>query len=79
MLHRRARIGDIICEFMFEQSFGSKDSRRPRWFAGAVAVFIVLTIIPGMETYAVITGFILAAAVLIFFRKMFEEWKRGDL
>src|SRR5581483_5185527 len=56
MLHRRARIGDIICEFMFEQSFGSKDSRRPRWFAGAVAVFIVLTIIPGMETYAVITG-----------------------
>ena len=64
---------------MFEQNYGSKDTRWRRWFSGAVALYVVLTLIPQTEGIAAWAGAVAGFSVFVFFRKAISGWVREKL
>ena len=64
---------------MFEQNYGSKDTRWLFWFMGVMAVYGVLTMFPQTEKFADRIGTVLAAAVAVVFRSAIGDWIKDTL
>lgn len=59
---------------MFEQNYGSKDTKWLRWLMGVAVIYALLTAFPVTERLAEWIGVGLTAVVLSLFRTAVRDW-----
>jgi len=68
----------ILLAEMFEQDYGSKDTRWLFWFAGVIAIYCVLSFFPQTEAIASWVGIVGAAIGAALFRLAIRRWFKGN-